>query len=320
MKKVLVTRAIPKRAIDLLKEHFEVIVHIEDRPMTRSELLEKGKDCDGILTQLTDKIDEEILDKFPNVKIYSNYAVGYDNFDVISGKAHGIIMTNTPDVVSETTAELAWALLFAVSRRIVESDRYLREGNWKQFKPTLLLGQDLHGKTLGILGAGRIGKSFAQRCKGYDMEIIYHNRSRDEIFERTYGAKWVDIDTLFEKSDICSVHLPLNENTKHIVNKQAFKKMKKNMILINTSRGSVIDQEALIHALQEKLIWGAGLDVFEDEPRVPKELIDMSQVVLTPHIGSASEETRTEMGVLAAKNIIEVLLGRNALTSVYKNE
>lgn len=317
MKKVLVTREIPQKAIELLKSKFEVIVNKEDRPMTREELLNYGKDCDAILTQLTDKIDRTVFETCSKVKIYANYAVGYDNFDVVEGLNSGVELTNTPDVLSETTAELAWALLFSVSRRIVEADKYLRAGNWKQFKPTLLLGQDLRKKTVGIIGAGRIGKSFVQKCKSYDMEILYHNRSRDEIFERSYNARWTELDELLELSDIISVHVPLTTETHHLINKQAFKKMKKNAILINTARGAVIDETALIHALEEKLIWGVGLDVFENEPNVSEELLKFDNVVLTPHIGSASEETRTEMGILAARNIIEVLEGRSAITSVY---
>lgn len=318
MKKVLVTREIPREGIELLEKHFEVKVNKEDRPMTKEELYKAAKECDAVLTQLTDKIDGEFLDECSNIKICANYAVGYDNFDVKAANERGVILTNTPDVLSETTAELAWALLMSVSRRIVTADKYLREGNWKQFKPTLLLGQDLYGKTLGILGAGRIGKAFVKKSLGYAMNIIYHNRSRDELFEKKYGAKWVSMQELYEKSDILSIHVPLTKETHHIVDKQAFKSMKANTILINTARGSVIDQEALINALNNNLIWGAGLDVFEDEPKVPQELVEMDNVVLTPHIGSASMETRTGMGILAAKNIVEVLEGREPLTKVTK--
>jgi glyoxylate reductase len=318
MKKVLVTREIPRAAIELLEKHFEVKLNPEDRPMTKEELYRDAKQCDAVLTQLTDKIDGEFFDECPNIKICANYAVGYDNFDVIAAKDRNVVLTNTPDVLSETTAELAWALLMSVSRRIVEADNYLRDGNWKQFKPTLLLGQDLYGKTLGILGAGRIGKAFVKKSLGYDMDVIYHNRSRDELFEKKYGARWVSKQELYEKSDVLSIHVPLTKETYHMVDKQAFKEMKPNTILINTSRGSVVDQEALINALENKLIWGAGLDVFEEEPMVPKKLLAMEQVVLTPHIGSASRETRTDMGILAARNIIEVLEGREPLTQVTK--
>lgn len=317
MMKVLVTRKIADEAISLLRSQFQVDLFEEDRAMTKEELISRAKNCDAVLTQLVDKIDLEVLQNCPNVKIFANFAVGYDNFELDYAAQNGVVMTNTPDVLSDTTAELALSLIFAVSRRITEAERYLREGKWKQFSPQLLLGQDIQGKRIGILGAGRIGISLAQKLSGFNMDVIYHNRSRNEIFEKKYGAQWVSFEELIETSDIITIHMPLNESTYHIIGKTEFKKMKKNVIIINTARGAVVDEAALINALEKGLIWGAGLDVYENEPFINPELLKLENVVLTPHIGSASKETRQKMAILAAKNIIEVLNGKKPLTPVY---
>lgn len=317
MYKVLVTRKISDKAIGLLKERFEVVVFDQDRAMTSKELLQEARDCDAVLTQLSDKINASFLEACPKVKVIANYAVGYDNFDVEYAKGKGIVLTNTPDVLSETTAELAIALLFATTRRIGEAERYLRGGHWQQFSPELLLGQDVNRKTIGVLGAGRIGRAFVKKLSGFETRWIYHNRHRDELFEKKYGVEWVDFESLIENSDILSIHVPLTEATRHMIGKTEFKKMKKNAIIINTARGAVIDEEALANAIERGLIWGAGLDVFEDEPQVNPKLIASERVVLTPHIGSASQETREKMAVLAAENIIEVLNDRRPLTPVY---
>lgn len=317
MYKVLVTRKISDKAIGLLKERFEVVVFDQDRAMTSKELLQEARDCDAVLTQLSDKINASFLEACPKVKVIANYAVGYDNFDVEYAKGKGIVLTNTPDVLSETTAELAIALLFATTRRIGEAERYLRGGHWHQFSPELLLGQDVNRKTIGVLGAGRIGRAFVKKLSGFEPRWIYHNRHRDELFEKKYGVEWVDFESLIENSDILSIHVPLTEATRHMIGKTEFKKMKKNAIIINTARGAVIDEEALANAIERGLIWGAGLDVFEDEPQVHPKLIASERVVLTPHIGSASQETREKMAVLAAENIIEVLNDRRPLTPVY---
>jgi glyoxylate reductase len=316
MKKVYVTREIPDEAIELLKKHFEVEVNYEDRSLTREELIEKIKDADGVLCTLVDMIDREVMDKAAGVKIYANYAVGYNNIDIKEAHERDIIVTNTPGVLTDTTADLAWALLFAAARRVVEADKFARAGLYKEWAPTLLLGQDITGKTLGILGAGRIGKAFAKKSTGFDMKILYHNRSRDEEFERKYGAEWVDKDRLFRESDFISIHLPLTKDTLHMVGEAEFNIMKKTAILINTARGPIVDEKALVNALKTGRIWGAGLDVFEREPEIEEGLKELDNAVILPHIGSASVETRTKMALMAAENIAAVLNGEKPVNPV----
>lgn len=316
-KKVYITRKIPQCGIDLLKNHFDVQLNEEERTLTKEELIEKIKGADAVLTQLTDVIDKDVVNELEKVKIIANYAVGYNNIDVSACKDKNIYVSNTPDVLSDTTAELAWALLFSVSRRIVEADRYSRSGEWKDFSPKLMLGQDISNKTLGIVGAGRIGIAFAKKSLGFDMKIIYHNRNRDLEFEEKLNAQYVDFDTLLKMSDIISLHVPLTNETEKLIGEEEFNKMKNNCILINTARGKVVDENALINALKTKKIWGAGLDVYENEPIISEELIEMDNVVLTPHIGSASNETRNKMSMMAANNIIEVLNGNKPINSVY---
>lgn len=315
-KTVYITREIPKAGIEILKEKFEVIINKEDRALSKEELINNIKNVDAVLTQLTDIIDEEVINNANKVKIFANYAVGYNNINAEYAKNKGIIITNTPDVLSNTTAELAWALLFAVSRRVVEADRYTRSGMWKQFSPKLLLGQDINNKTLGVIGAGRIGQAFAKKSLGFDINILYHNRSRNITFENKYNAKYVDLNTLLKESDIISIHVPLTERTHKLISKKEFEIMKKTSILINTSRGPVVDEIELIKALKEKRIWGAGLDVYENEPYINEELRNLDNVVLLPHIGSATEETRNKMSIIAANNIKEVLCNNNPITPV----
>lgn len=315
-KKVYITRTIPSVGVKLLEEHFDVEINTEDRPLTKEEIIEKGKGKDAILTQLSDVIDEEVLDSLQGIKVIANYAVGFNNIDIDAATKRNIQITNTPDVLTDTTAEMAWALLFSVARRVVEGDKYVRNNKWKMFSANLLLGQDINGKTLGIIGAGRIGKAFAKKSIGFDMKILYYNRNRDEDFERELNAQWVDRDTLLKESDFISLHVPLTKETHHIIGEREINLMKKTAILINTARGPVIDEKALTKALKKKRIWGAGLDVFENEPSIEKELLELDNVVLTPHIGSGSRETREKMATLAAKNIIAVLKGEKPITPV----
>lgn len=315
-KTVYITREIPKPGIELLKEKFEVRINKEDRVLSKEELIDNIKNVDAVLTQLTDIIDEEVIKNINKVKVFANYAVGYNNINTEYAKSKGIIVTNTPNVLSNTTAELAWALLFAVSRRVVEADRYARSGNWKLFSPKLLLGQDINNKTLGVIGAGRIGQAFAKKSLGFDMNILYHNRNRNITFENKYNAKYVDLNTLLQESDIISIHVPLTENTYKLISKKEFEIMKKTSVLINTSRGPVVDEIELIKALKEKRIWGAGLDVYENEPYINEELRKLDNVVLLPHIGSATEETRNKMSIIAANNIIEVLCNNKPIIPV----
>jgi len=317
MKRVLITRDIPESGIVMLQEKFEVVVNREDIPMTKEEMIKEFPKYDGVLTALSDGIDSDVLAAAPNVKVFANYAVGFNNFDVETAKANNVAMTNTPDVLSDTTAETAWALLFAVSRRILEADKYVREGKWERFAHKLLLGQDVYEKTIGIVGAGRIGQRFAEKARGYHMRILYHNRERNLDFEKRFNATYVELDQLYSESDFISLHCPLTEDTKHLINEDAFKKMKFSSVIINTSRGPVIDEQALVNALKNNEIWGAGLDVYENEPEIHPELLKMTNVVLLPHLGSATSETREKMSQMAARNIIEVLEGREPINPVY---
>ncbi len=317
MKRVLVTRDIPESGIEMLQEKYEVVVNRADIAMTREQMLEEFPKYDGIVSALTDQIDAEIIEACKNVKIFANYAVGFNNFDVEAAKSQGILLSNTPDVLSDSTAETAWSLLFAVSRRIVEADRYVREGMWKNFSAKLMLGQDVHGKTLGIIGAGRIGERFAEKARGYHMRILYHNRTRRLDFEKRFNATYVELDELYAESDFISLHCPLTDETRHLLDADAFRKMKFSAIVVNTSRGPVIDEAALVEALKMNEIWGAGLDVYENEPEIHPDLLEMDNVVLLPHIGSATTETREKMSQMAARNIIEVLEGREPVNPVY---
>jgi len=309
-RKVLVTRKIPEEGINKLKEYFDVEVNELDRAFTYEELKERVKDKDGILCLLSDKIDEEIMDAGPKIKIFANYAVGYNNMDVEAAKKRNIYLSNTPGVLTDATADITWALLFATARRVVEGDRYVREGRFTGWSPTLLLGQDISGKTLGIIGAGSIGRAVALRGMAFKMKVIYYSRSRKEELEKETGAELVNLNELLKNSDYISIHTPLTEETTHLISDKEFEMMKDTAILINTSRGPVVDEKALVRALQEKKIWGAGLDVFENEPEVEAGLKSLNNVVLCPHLGSATEKTRIKMAVMAADNIVAALNGR----------
>ncbi|WP_432664337.1 D-glycerate dehydrogenase [Wukongibacter baidiensis] len=306
-KKVLITRMIPEEGINKLREYFEVEVNELDRAYTYEELKEKVKGKDGVLCLLSDQIDGEIMDVEDRVKIFANYAVGYNNMDVEAAKARDIYLSNTPGVLTDATADIAWALLFATARRVVEGDRYIRDGKFLGWSPKLLLGRDVSGKTIGIIGAGRIGRAVALRAMAFNMKILYYNRSRKENFEKETGAEYVTFKELLEKSDYVSIHTPLTKETTHMISDKEFDMMKDTAILINTSRGPVVDEKALVRALKDKKIWGAGLDVYEKEPEVEEGLKDLSNVVLCPHLGSATDETRIKMAVMAADNIIAVL-------------
>jgi glyoxylate reductase len=310
-KKVFVTRALPGPALDILKEKCEVEINQEDRVLTRQELMEGVKGKDGILCLLTDKIDAEVMDAAgPNLKVISNYAVGYDNIDVAEATKRGVAVTNTPGVLTETTADLTWAIMMAVARRIVEADNFLRSGQWKGWAPCLMLGHDVYGKTLGIVGLGRIGKAVAKRAKGFDMKVLYYDVKRDEQAEKELGVIYTPLEELLRQSDFVSIHAPLTEQTRHLIGERELRLMKPTAFLINVARGPLVDEQALIKALKEKWIAGAALDVFEKEPYVPEELIQMKNVVLVPHIGSASTETRSKMAMMAVENLLAVLEGR----------
>jgi glyoxylate reductase len=278
--------------------------------MPRSELLEKIVDTEGLLCILQDIIDEELLDRAPKLKMVANIAVGYDNVDVAAATALGIRVSNTPGVLTDATADLAFALILAVARRIVEGDNRTRQGEFKYFAPLLFLGSDVSGKSLGIIGLGNIGKAVARRARGFNMPILYYNRRRiPEAEERELGASYVDVERLLTGSDFVSLHVPLSAETHHLIGKEELARMKPTAFLINASRGPVVDERALVEALKLKRIAGAGLDVYENEPLLTPGLSDLDNVVLLPHTGSATLETRTRMASLAAENLLAGLRG-----------
>ena len=307
------TRKIPKKGIQLLRRHFLVKVYQKDQVIPRKELLKEVKQCDALLSLLTEKIDAEVLNANSKLKVVSNYAVGYDNIDVKAATAKGIIVCNTPGVLENAVAEHTFALMLALSKRIVEADRFTRAGKYKRWEPMLLLGTELEGKTIGIIGLGRIGAGVAERArKGMGVNVLYHDIKRNKQFEKEYQAKYVSLSELLKKSDFVSLHVPLLPSTKHLIGKEELRLMKKTAYLINTSRGPVVDEKALVEALEKKHIAGAGLDVYENEPKLTPGLTKLKNAVLTPHTASATVEARTAMSELAAQNIIDVLQGRRA--------
>jgi lactate dehydrogenase-like 2-hydroxyacid dehydrogenase len=306
---VYVTRQIPEEGINILKRFCQTVeVNPYDRPLTYDELLGQVKGRDAILTMLSDRIDEGVISEAKSIKVISNYAVGYENIDIKTATAKGIIVTNTPGVLTDSTADMAWALLFSIARRIVEGDKVTRVGKFVGWAPKFLLGGDIVGKTLGIIGAGRIGTAMAMRSRGWCMKVLYTTHSnRNAVLEEMLGAKRVDLETLLKESDFISIHTPLSERTRHLIGAKELSFMKKMAYLINTARGAVIDEAALVNALKNRQIAGAGLDVYEEEPRLKPGLAELDNVVLAPHLGSATIETRTKMAVMAAENIIAVL-------------
>jgi len=310
--KVYVTRQIPEEGINLLKKFCRMVeVNPHDSPLTYDELLMQVKGRDAILTMLSDRIDERLMSEAKSLKVIANYAVGYDNIDIKAATAKGIVVTNTPGVLTDSTADMAWALLFSIARRIVEGDKVTRVGKFVGWAPMFLLGRDVVGKTLGIIGAGRIGTAMAMRSRGWCMKVLYTTQSnRNAVLEEMLGAKRVDLETLLKESDFISIHTPLSEKTRHLIGAKEISLMKKTAYLINTARGSVIDEAALVNALKNKQIAGAGLDVYEEEPKLKPGLAELDNVVLAPHLGSATVESRTKMAVMAAENIIAVLNGQ----------
>jgi len=310
--KVFVTRRLFDEAISLIEEYADVEVYeSEEEPAPYDLILEKVRDIDGLLCLLTDKIDARIIEAGERLKVISNYAVGYDNIDVEAATRRGIYVTNTPGVLTETTADLAWAILMAIARRVVEADKYVRAGRWiHAWGPKMMLGSDVHGKTLGIIGLGRIGSAVARRAKGFNMRILYYDVVRREELERELGLEYKPLEELLKEADYVTLHVPLTRETHHLIGERELNLMKPTAYLINTSRGAVIDQKALYKALKERRIAGAALDVFEKEPIDPDDpLLELDNVVLTPHIGSASVETRKKMAMMAAENLVSVLKG-----------
>jgi len=313
--KVLVTREIPDAGLRVL-EPFDVTV-LHERPPERGELLEAVRGVSGILSTATEKVDSEVMDTAgESLKVVANMAVGYDNVEVEAAEERDVLVTNTPGVLDETTADVAFMLLLAAARRLGEGERLLRAGRWEWWGPKQLMGQDVWGKKLGIVGFGRIGQSVARRARGFGMEILYHNRSRKPEAEAEFGARRMDLEGLLETADFISIHTPLTDETHHLIGVPELEKMKPEAVLVNTSRGPVVDEAALADALAKKRIFAAGLDVYENEPEVDPKLLELENVVLAPHIGSASVETRERMAVLAAENIAAVLSGDEPKTPV----
>ena len=313
--KVLVTREIPDAGLRLL-EGFDVTV-LSVRPPGREELLEATRGAAGILPTLTEKIDTEVMDAAgENLKVVANLAVGYDNVDLEAAAERGVVVTNTPEVLNETTADTAFMLMLAAARRLGEAERLLRSGGWDAWGPKQLTGPDVWGKTLGVVGFGRIGQAVARRARGFDMEVLYHDQYRIESAEKESGVRYVELDELLRTCDFISVHTPLTDETHHLIGATELGRMKSEAVLINTSRGPVVDEAALADALAEGRIFAAGLDVYEKEPEVHAKLLELENVVLAPHIGSASVETRDRMAVLAAENIVAVLSGEEPKTPV----
>ena len=313
--KILVTREIPEAGLRLLDDFDVTVLH--ERPPTRDELLEALSGASGVLATATEKMDGEAMDAAGDgLRVIANMAVGYDNIDVGAATERGVIVTNTPGVLDETTADVAFMLVLAAARRLGEGERLLRAGKWLWWGPKQLRGLDVWGKTLGIVGMGRIGRAVARRGKGFGMEILYHNRSRNEEAEEELGAQYVGLEDLLRESDFVSIHTPLTDETRHLIGERELDLMAETAVLVNTSRGPVVDEAALAQALREGRIFAAGLDVYEGEPEVHPGLLELENVVLAPHIGSATVETRDRMATLAAENLAAVLRGEQPKTPV----
>jgi glyoxylate reductase len=316
--KVFITRELPDIAFRLLKENkISFDYYKKDQPIPRKLLLEKINSCEALISLLTEKIDREVINLMPKCKIIANYAVGYNNIDIDYAKKKNIIVTNTPDVLTESTADLTMALVLACARRLSEGEKLLRDKKFKGWKPKLLLGMELKNKTFGILGAGRIGSAVARRAKSFGANIIYVDSNKNQKLEKETSARKVSLKYLLENSDILSVHLPLNSQTHHFLNQERLIRLKRNSILINTTRGEIIDEKVLIRLLESNRIMAVGLDVFENEPLINPELLKFQNVLVLPHLGSATKEARDGMAELAVKNVINVLKKKPALTPVF---
>ncbi len=316
--RIYVSRRLPEAAMDVLFPHFDVRAWSEEETaVPRDVLLAEAGAVQGLLCLLTERIDREFLERAPHLRIVANMAVGYDNVDVPACTARRVVVTNTPGVLTESTADLAFALLLATARRLPEARDVLLQNRWRTWSPMFLTGQDVHDATLGIVGLGRIGQAAAKRARGFGMKVLYHSRHRDLAVETETGAEYRMLDDLLGESDFVSIHLPLSGETRHIIGPRELGLMKPSAVLINTSRGAVVDEQALYEALRDRKIWAAGLDVFEREPLSPQSpLRSLPNVVLLPHIGSASIATRTQMAVLAATNLREYLLRGKPVTPV----
>jgi len=310
--KVYVTREMPERGLNIIKQKFEAEVWKDYAPPPKKIIIEKAAKVDALATLLTDKIDSEVFDAAPNLKIVAQMAVGFDNIDIQEATKRGIHVTNTPGVLTETTADFAWALLMAVARRIVEADKYARTGNWKvSWHPMMMQGRDIYGATLGIVGLGRIGCAIAKRAKGFDMKVLYHDVVRRLDFEKEYNIQFTELERLFKEADFITINTPLTKETYHLVDEKKLKLMKKTAYLINNARGPIVDEKALYKALKEGWITGAALDVFEQEPiSTENPLVKLDNVVVAPHISSSSYETRSKMAEMVAQNLVAFFEGK----------
>jgi len=306
--KVLVTRRIP--SLELLEKYADIEILREEGIPSKQEIIEKIGDKDALICLLTDKIDKEVIDNAKNLKVIGNYAVGVDNIDVDYATQKGIVVLNTPDVLTNAVAELTWALILSAARRIVEGHKMVERGEFHGWSPNLLLGIELKGKTLGVVGFGRIGREVARKARGFGMRVIYYSRSRKEAYENMLNAEFRPLEKLMEEADVITIHTPLTKETYHLIGRDELAKMKKNAILVNVARGGVVDEESLIQFLKEKRIFYAALDVYENEPNVKEDLKNLENVVLAPHIGSATFETRRAMGELVVRGIIDLMNGK----------
>lgn len=316
-RKIFISRELPDDAVRLIHGDFTVEVHRGVGPLTRAGLLAGVAEASGLVCQVTDTIDAEVLDAAPGLAVVANLAVGYNNIDLQAARGRGIVVTNTPDVLTETTADFTWALLMAAARRVVEADRHARSGAWDRWRWELLWGLDVHGKTLGIIGFGRIGRAVARRALGFGMRVLYTDATRaDAPAEQELRATYVRQETLLQEADFVTLHVPLLPATRHLIDERTLRLMKPGAVLVNAARGPIVDEAALARALGERWIAAAGLDVFEDEPAIHPALRSLDNVVLAPHIASASRDTRLAMATLAVHNCLAVLEGRPAITPV----
>jgi glyoxylate reductase len=314
---VLISRTLPEEALRLARSRADVDIHPGEWPLPKAELISRLQGRPGLVSLITDAIDAEVLDACGDLRVVANVAVGFNNIDVATATRRGIVVTNTPDVLTETTADFTWTLLMATVRRVVEADRYVRDGKFTQWELMLFLGGDVHGKTLGVIGFGRIGRAVARRALGFNMRVLYADAvPAAPTVEQELRATRTDIPSLLRESDFVTLHTPLLPETRHLINAQSLRTMKKTAYLVNASRGPVVDEAALVQALMEGWIAGAGLDVFEEEPEVHAGLMPLPNVVLAPHIASASSDTRTQMATLAVENCLAVLEGKTPPTPV----
>jgi glyoxylate reductase len=316
-KSVLVANVLPAEALALIPKDIAVDYHDSLDALPRSELMARIRGKDGLICHILSTVDDELLAAVPTLKVVANVAVGYNNIDVAAARHRGVVVTNTPDVLTETTADFAWALLMAAARRVAEADRFVRSGQWDRWQWDLLWGADIHGKTLGVVGFGRIGRAVARRALGFNMRVLYQDAvPADAAVERDLRASRVDLEALLSESDFVSLHTPFLPETRHLMNARTLRLMKRSAILVNAARGPVVEEAALVRALQEGWIAGAGLDVFEAEPKVHPGLLSLANVVMAPHIGSASLDTRIAMATLAVRNCLAVLDGKPPITPV----